>query len=190
MSSVSKEPANPYAPPQAEVQHGTRDNTDGIPQLASLGERLGAFVLDTLIYSVLIFVPLFISVDWQALFAALGAEEPDAAPDLSGILAAFGLESLAGMAVGVLIWLGLNLYFVVKNSQSPGKKLIGIKVARTDGSHASLGRIFWLRNVVNALPPLIPFVGYFYGLIDHLCIFHESRKCLHDRIADTIVIKA
>jgi uncharacterized RDD family membrane protein YckC len=29
-----------------------------------------------------------------------------------------------------------------------------------------------------------------YGLIDSLLIFRESRRCLHDNIADTIVVKA
>jgi uncharacterized RDD family membrane protein YckC len=33
-------------------------------------------------------------------------------------------------------------------------------------------------------------VGYVYPLIDTLMIFGESRQCLHDRIADTIVVKA
>ena len=57
---------------------------------------------------------------------------------------------------------------------------------RSDGSDATLGRIFWLRNVVNALIAIIPL----YSLIDILFIFGESRQCLHDKIADTIVVKA
>ena len=48
------------------------------------------------------------------------------------------------------------------------------------------GGIFWLRNVVNGLLGIIPL----YGIIDALFIFGESRQCLHDKIADTIVIKA
>jgi hypothetical protein len=49
-----------------------------------------------------------------------------------------------------------------------------------------VGRIFWLRNVVNAALGVVPF----YALIDPLFIFSESQQCLHDKIADTIVIKA
>ena len=37
---------------------------------------------------------------------------------------------------------------------------------------------------------LIPVVGWLYGLVDALMIFRDSRKCLHDNIADTIVVKA
>jgi len=50
----------------------------------------------------------------------------------------------------------------------------------------TLGRVVWLRNVVNWLISLVPL----YSVIDVLFIFGESRQCLHDRIADTIVIKA
>jgi len=57
---------------------------------------------------------------------------------------------------------------------------------RSDGAPASLGRIFWLRNVLNGLISVIPI----YGIIDSLFIFSESRQCLHDKIADTIVVNA
>jgi uncharacterized RDD family membrane protein YckC len=80
----------------------------------------------------------------------------------------------------------LTILFVSRNGQSIGKKLLGIKVVRSDGSKASLGRIFLLRNVVNTLLGIIPL----YGLVDALLIFGEARQCVHDKIADTIVIKA
>jgi len=64
--------------------------------------------------------------------------------------------------------------------------MLGIRVVRTDGSPASLGRVIWLRNILNSVLGIVPL----YGLIDSLFIFAESRQCLHDKIADTIVIKA
>jgi uncharacterized RDD family membrane protein YckC len=87
-------------------------------------------------------------------------------------------------------WLVLTILFVSRNSQTIGKKMLGIKVVRTDGSRASFGRIFWLRNVVNTLPSFIPLVGNFYGLVDSLLIFSEKQQCVHDKIADTIVVRA
>ena len=54
--------------------------------------------------------------------------------------------------VAVIGWAIYTIHLVKRNSQTIGKKLVGIKVVRSDGSHASLGRIFWLRNVVNAHP--------------------------------------
>jgi len=67
-----------------------------------------------------------------------------------------------------------------------GKRLLEIRVVRSDGSQASLGRIFWLRNVVNGLLGIIPL----YAIIDVLFIFGQRRQCIHDLIADTIVVKA
>ena len=92
--------------------------------------------------------------------------------------------------VGLAVWGWFTIRYVVQNGQSIAKKIVGIKVARSDGSRASLGRIFWLRNVVNAIPSIIPFLGYLYMIVDHLFIFGSKRQCLHDKIADTIVIKA
>jgi uncharacterized RDD family membrane protein YckC len=67
-----------------------------------------------------------------------------------------------------------------------GKRLLEIRVVRSDGAQASLGRIFLLRNVVNGLLGFIPL----YALVDVLFIFSEQRQCIHDRLADTIVVKA
>jgi hypothetical protein len=53
-----------------------------------------------------------------------------------------------------------------------------------------VSRIIWLRNFVIWLLSLVPLLGAVVALLDVLFIFGESRQCLHDKIADTIVIKA
>jgi uncharacterized RDD family membrane protein YckC len=68
--------------------------------------------------------------------------------------------------------------------------MLGIKIVRNDGSRAGLGRIFWLRMFVPGLVGAIPLVGGLFGLIDPLFIFGEEKRCLHDLIADTIVVTA
>ena len=85
-----------------------------------------------------------------------------------------------------VVWGVLTIRFLLRNSQSIAKKLLGIKVVRADGSHASFSRIFWLRNVVNTLLSIVPL----YSIVDSLFIFSESYQCLHDKLADTIVVKA
>jgi uncharacterized RDD family membrane protein YckC len=84
----------------------------------------------------------------------------------------------------------VTIWLVKRNGQTIGKKLLGIKVVRSNGARASLGRIFWLRNFVNGIPASIPLIGMLYTLVDHLLIFGEPRQCLHDKIADTIVVNA
>jgi uncharacterized RDD family membrane protein YckC len=88
--------------------------------------------------------------------------------------------------VGAIAWAWITLLLVSRYGQTMAKRLLEIKVVRSDGSQASLGRIFWLRNVVNRLLGVIPL----YSLVDVLWIFGEKRQCLHDLIADTIVVKA
>lgn len=175
MNTASPNQSNPYAPPQADV--GDASDQDAGAELAGRGERLGAYILDSIISSVMIGVPLLVGMNWSAL----------AARDWFNAFTPLGM-GLAG--IGLLVWLAITTYLVHKNSQTIAKKIIGIKVVRSDRSRASLGRIFWLRNFVNWLPSFIPYLGSIYGLVDALFIFGESRQCVHDKIADTIVVKA
>ncbi|HEY0940971.1 MAG TPA: RDD family protein [Steroidobacter sp.] len=172
MNSTSSQ-ANPYAPPRAEVRD-TATQEEG--ELAGRGERFGAAILDSIIAGLFV-APLFIGANFQAL----------AAKDYAN---AFSPVGLGIAALGSLALLVFTAYLVHKNGQTIGKKIVGIKVVRTDFSRASLSRIFWLRNVVNAIPGVIPFIGNFYSLVDHLFIFGERRQCLHDKIASTLVVKA
>jgi len=156
---------NPYAPPQAMVVDVIDPQASTV--LADRGTRLVAVILDSIIFGALFYVPMFVMLASGSgpNRVALGA---------------------LGMFVGLGVWAWLTIRYLVANGQSVGKKITGIKITRRDGSRASLARIFWLRNVVNGLLSLIPF----YGIIDGLFIFAESRECLHDKIADTIVIVA
>lgn len=169
---------NRYAPPEAHVSDVVSADGDAAP--ASRGIRFGAAMIDGLI-SLAVALPVIIA----AISAGVMAD-PMAAFDPAILFGVSGLISL----VGCVALIAVTIVLVHRNGQTIGKKLVGIKVLRSDGSRASLGRIFWLRNVVNAIPSMIPFVGNFYGLVDHLFIFTEKRQCLHDKIADTIVVTA
>jgi uncharacterized RDD family membrane protein YckC len=171
--NTSANQANPYAPPQAEVRDTVHQ---GESELAGRGARLGAALLDSLIGGIFV-APLLIGADFQAM--ATGAYRN-----------AFSSTGLTFGGLGIAILLGITAYLVYKNGQTIGKKIVGIKVVRSDFSRASFARIFWLRNVVNLIPSAIPFIGNFYGLVDSLFIFGERRQCVHDKIADTVVVNA
>jgi uncharacterized RDD family membrane protein YckC len=165
--------ANPYAPPKGAVRDV--DLSDSA-EPADRGTRLVAAILDGLIAFAMIYLPALIVLIATGSFA-----NPDQPPD-DAMLAIAGAVAL----VGAIAWIWLTIMFVARNGQTIAKKMLGIKVVRSDGSKASLGRIFWLRNVVNGLIGIIPL----YQLIDYLFIFSEQRQCLHDKIADTIVVRA
>jgi uncharacterized RDD family membrane protein YckC len=165
---------NPYAPPKAAVLDIVDSQDANVA--ADRGTRLGASILDGLILGGMVSLPMILGV----IFAGVGGQ---AGKDNAGaILAVFGTVAFAGF----IVWCWLTIKYVMDNGQSIAKKLLGIKVVRADGSPAGLGRIFWLRNFVNGLLGVIPL----YGFIEVLFIFGESRQCLHDKLADTIVIKA
>jgi uncharacterized RDD family membrane protein YckC len=169
--------ANPYAPPQAVVTDVVR--AAGIVP-ADRGTRLGAAFLDGAIIAAMVALPAVIAL----LVTGVASGGRDAATEW------VILVSLMPTLIGMVVWAWLTVKFVRGNGQTIAKKILGIKVVRRDGSPASLGRIFWLRNIVNSLASAIPLLGAFYGLIDVAFIFGESRQCLHDKIADTIVVRA
>jgi uncharacterized RDD family membrane protein YckC len=92
-------------------------------------------------------------------------------------------------AIALLAWCVITVWLVTANGQSIGKRLVRIKVVRSDGARASFGRIFLLRNLVSDLPCLLPYLGWIYLFADPLLIYQDSRRCIHDLIADTIVVR-
>jgi len=166
---------NPYAPPRGTVRDVPDANDEY--QLARRLTRLLAYFLDTVIAAVMIYAPFIIVAIALGGFAALEGSEVNTTAVGVGVLAS---------CVGLVAWIWITIVNVARNGQTIAKKALGIKVVRRDGSPASLGRIFWLRNVVNGLLAFIPL----YVLVDFLLIFGEERQCVHDKLADTIVVVA
>jgi uncharacterized RDD family membrane protein YckC len=165
--------ANPYAPPRGAVQDFVAG--EGL-ELGGRAARLAAAIVDGIIVCVMTYVPALL-----VLFStgALVGPEPQAA-DSDFLIA--GLVFFSGF----IAWAWITILLVARFGQTMGKRLLEIRVVRSDGAQASLGRIFLLRNVVNGLLGFIPL----YALVDVLFIFSEQRQCIHDRLADTIVVKA
>ena len=95
------------------------------------------------------------------------------------------------MAVFGILMLGYvvyQLYLLWKNGQTVGKKAMKIKIVRTDGSRASFPRLLFLRALVPGIVGYIPVLGPVLTLTDWLFIFGEPKRCVHDYLADTIVI--
>jgi uncharacterized RDD family membrane protein YckC len=175
-------PANNYAPPKSEVADVVPD--DDIK--ASRGSRLGASLIDSLI----IFVPMVPAYmhAWPALMQAAPGVQRNAFSTWA-LVASTGGWFYLGLLWALCI-LTINGMLAYRNGQSIAKKWLGIKDVRTDGSRVSFTRIFWLRNVLNTCFSFVPLVGGLYGLIDALFIFGSAKRCIHDYLADTIVVRA
>jgi uncharacterized RDD family membrane protein YckC len=177
---MATESSNLYAPPKSEVKDiGADDALD----LASRWARLGAVIVDGLV-GFIWFTPTYVTN-----FAML-AQQARGNPLAVWInLAKTGGWFYVGV-LGALVVLAIDLVLLSRNGQTIGKKLLGIKVVRVDGSPVTLFRVFFVRYVCNTFLTLIPVFGSLYSLVDCLMIFSESRRTVHDRFADTIVIKA
>ncbi len=159
---------NPFAPPKADVADVGAGNA---PVLATRGNRLLATIIDFAAQ-----IAVMMVVNLALPFSLFSDQGPDAAPLAAGL-------------VGIVIWFVLQGPILVKRGQTLGKVALGMRIVRPDGSRVGPARMLGLRYGVGWAVGLIPLVNVIYGLIDSLLIFRASHRCLHDQIADTIVVR-
>jgi uncharacterized RDD family membrane protein YckC len=162
--------ANPYLPPEASL---AGERIDDGEELASLGRRLGASVLDSVILGAFM---------WAGIYA-LGRSDAFEGGDSS-------FKVLAAMAVGgTLLYVLLHGYFLKRDGQTIGKKALGIKVTMLNGDRPGLVRLVFIRYLPAAALAFVPFIGPLISLVDSLLVFRSDRRCAHDLIAGTRVVR-
>jgi uncharacterized RDD family membrane protein YckC len=137
--------------------------------LADVGTRFIGFIVDTLLY-----IPVLIPA--VILQVVIGGEE--ATPLV-----------LIAIAVGMLGLGIVQCYLIATRGQSIAKRLLGIRIVRTNGSPVNFMHGVVLRSWLIAFLTNIPLVGFIVALVDWAMIFGADRRCLHDRLADTTVVK-
>jgi uncharacterized RDD family membrane protein YckC len=170
-----------FRPPEAPLT----DAPAAALELAERGARLGAKCLDglTMLGAMLVagIVTAFVMTVLGGIHAGMAHR--------SGFPVAALLAGLLGLlaVVGLIVW---NCVWLRRYGQTVGKRVQHIRIVRSDGGRATLGRIFLRRYLPMILLGTIPYLGFLITLTDWLLIFRDSRKCLHDQFADTIVVKA
>jgi uncharacterized RDD family membrane protein YckC len=152
--------------------------------LAGRGSRLGAYLLDQLIALVLILPGL-----WKLLQPFMKDLEAGNAPTPEELLANIA-PALPLLIIPLLAFVIVQVVMLVKNGQTIGKKMLGIRIVKLDGSNPSFTNVIIMRGILPGLIGGIPMVGPAFSLIDVLLIFREDHRCVHDMIAGTIVVKA
>ena len=136
--------------------------------IAELGSRVGAAVIDVLILgAVLLAIQVLVGV--------------------AGILGLLGLAGGLGAAfyVGFLLLLvfGYHPFFEeIWNGLTPGKRAFGLRVIETDGQPVGLGPVL-LRNFFRPIDIAVVAIGLF------LILFTRRRQRLGDLVAGTIVVR-
>ncbi|WP_405128054.1 RDD family protein [Pseudoalteromonas sp. PB2-1] len=99
----------------------------------------------------------------------------------------FSLLGDAGQGIILIIYFitswGYNIFFEMKNGQTPGKKRLKIRVVQDNGLPASFSQIV-VRNLLRPAD-MLP-IGYFLGLV--VMMFNSRFKRIGDWAAGTMVI--
>ena len=149
------------------------------PEAPSRWLRLGSAILDGIISS-------FLMLPGFGIMLAAGFLSRPHQPNTPLLIAGF-----CALGLGFAIILGIQIYLLSTRGQTIGKKLLGLRIVRIeDGSNPGFVKAFLLRAFVNGLIGAVPGVGPVYSLVDLCFIFRDDRRCIHDLIAGTVVVKA
>ena len=97
------------------------------------------------------------------------------------------------IVVGIVtIGLGImQLVLLCSKGQTLWKIFLGIRIARDPSmAPAKFVHAVLLRALEPGLIKAVPILGGLFSIINILSIFGADKKCLHDRIASTSVVKA
>ena len=167
------------APPQvapagkrAPMAKTTQANLRG--HYAGFTSRLIAFIVDVALISLTLAASAWLINTANAIFQI---------EDLIILGRLEGLRLAIAGGITTLYVVGYNVFFWVLAGQTPGQRLLGLRVLSTAGQKPSLWHALWrlLGYFVSALPL---YLGFLWILID------DARRGWHDKLAGTCVIYA
>ncbi len=142
--------------------------------LASIGRRWTALMIDGLIFT----VPVVVIVVFLILGSFGEGSDPGGAP---------ASQSYFQIIVQVFFGAALAIYegiMLSARGQTLGKMAMKIKVVTPEGNDISAGQA-WGRSVLRAFFGLLSWIGF----VNYIAaLFGKEKKCLHDSIAKTRVI--
>ncbi|SFK99145.1 RDD family protein [Lysobacter sp. cf310] len=170
------EEENPYRSPQAQLIEPVSDDSE----LATREGRLGAAILDGILS--------FVMVTPLAYFGGY-FDQIRANSEAGRLFMPFSVMALWA-AIGFAVFVLVQAYPLHAYGQTWGKRVCKIKIVGTDGAKPGLGRLLLRRYLPTNAASAIPGLSLVYGWVDILMIFRRDRRCLHDLIAGTRVVRA
>jgi uncharacterized RDD family membrane protein YckC len=164
-SSTPIPPPVSSAPPYWQSDLGPAGPAPGV-EFASYGSRIVAYIIDVIVLGLVTGILAFLAV----LFGG---------GDTSNIL------STILIGVVVIVSIGYFPFFWQRDGKTPGMQTFGIRVVRDrDGGPLGWGAAilrligFAIDSIIFGLP-----IGYLWAFVD------KRRRCWHDLIASTVVVK-
>jgi uncharacterized RDD family membrane protein YckC len=153
---------HPHEPARAEALAGRA--------LASFGARAAAFAIDCLIV-LMVYTPLYVLRQYMIL-RAQGVSDKHIDVDFD--------FHMIGSLVALVVYFGLLAYWW--NGQTLGKRLLKIRVVSLVGERITL----W-QSIERALGYGASTLEGGFGFVQYF--IYGNHCCVHDRIAETIVVK-
>jgi uncharacterized RDD family membrane protein YckC len=156
--------------------------------LANPGRRLAARVFDWLllipVFTLLLVVTLLIAAPhFGPIFPSVTETKSGVSQPTPGFLWVYLTVFACAVATGLLM-VAYETVATVRYGRTLGKAWLHIRPVRVDGSVLGPGRAFGRV----AIYWVIGILGWI-GLVDTLwCLWDENHQCLHDKVADSIVI--
>lgn len=160
---------NVYAPPASNLERPSQDD-----ELASRWARLWGALIDAVIAMVITFPAMYFTGYWEkAMAQTIGL-----------------VETLALGLFGLVMFAILHGYLLAKHGQTIGKKLVGTRIVSTTSNEIlPFWKVFFVRYLPISIAANIPMAGQFLVIIDDLFIFRKNKRCVHDLLAGTKVVK-
>jgi uncharacterized RDD family membrane protein YckC len=134
--------------------------------LASVGTRFGALLLDRLI----VFAPLIAVIVVGIMFEKQGQDELE-------------IWLIAVVAIWAILAFLYEPLMLMRGGQTLGKRAVGVRVVRPDGKPISTGQA-WGRSLGRLAIMMVS------SLIDYLpALFTKEKTTIHDMMANTRVVR-
>jgi uncharacterized RDD family membrane protein YckC len=144
------------------------------PELATRWQRIGAVLIDALLYGV---PAMLITKFLNLLVIPARGQQPS-------------IETLASISFFCFVFfLALNYKPLKMRGQTIGKTVLGIKIIDDQNQVPNIYRLILLRQLPLFLLHPLPMLGKLYSLFDGMLIFGRPRKCIHDLLAGTRVVR-
>jgi uncharacterized RDD family membrane protein YckC len=150
----------------------TRSQPSLYGQYAGFFTRLVAYIIDRFIVAAIV---ALITAGINLVLNALNLKEW-----LTTHPAAALIVALFILALVVFVRLFYNVGFWMLAGQTPGKRVMGVRVVRTDGQRLKWGNA--IRREIGYWISVILYLGYLWILVDN------RRQGWHDKIAGTMVV--
>ncbi|MGS2723832.1 RDD family protein [Porticoccus sp. GXU_MW_L64] len=168
-----EEKENVYQTPEADLIDSGNSASDE-RELASRWLRLGANILDSLIVGIPFFVLMYVTGFWSSML-----DNPENYTTQIGLF-------LAGTAM----WLAFNGALLKNHGQTIGKRVVDIQIVEMDSDKVpTLMNTAGIRYILIQVIAWIPLIGSLFALVDILFIFRKDKRCIHDLMAKTKVVK-